>query len=99
MAMASGSMPEIMDMVDMFLDQECKIRRAYRDYQLLRVREKATKREIEIIYTKMSMLLHPDKHQSSNWAIQRFPDITQEASDEGNNVGQVLGDQEQVGRA
>lgn len=84
--MASGSMPDIMDMVDTWMEQECKIRRAYRDYQLLRVREKATRKEIEIIFKKMSMLLHPDKYHFTHWAVTRYPDITQEALAEGNNM-------------
>jgi len=91
-AMASGSMPDIMVMVDTWMEQECKIRKAYRDYQLLRVREKATRKEIEIIYKKMSMLLHPDKNQFANWAINRFPTITQEALVEGNNMCRAMWD-------
>ena len=91
-AMASGSMPDIMVMVDTWMEQECKIRKAYRDYQLLRVREKATRKEIEIIYKKMSMLLHPDKNQFANWAFSRFPDITPEALAEGSNMCRAMWD-------
>ena len=63
--MASGSMPDSNDLVDMWLEQECKIKRSFGDYPLLRVRETATSREIDIIYKRMSMLLHPDENHFS----------------------------------
>ena len=81
--MASSSLPDVEGMVDEYLEQQCKIRRSYRDYQLLRVRDKATKREIEVVYRKMSMLLHPDRRAFATWAVDKYPNISQSVLDEG----------------
>ena len=56
------------------------------------MRDQATRREIDIIYKKMSMLSHPDKHQFTTWAVQRFPTITHDALDEGNKVCRAMWD-------
>lgn len=81
--MASGGPPDLEGLVDEYLEQQCKIRRTYRDYQLLRVRDKASKREIELVYRKMTLLLHPDRRAFASWAIEKHPQILQSDLDEG----------------
>ena len=80
--MASLGIPRANALVELFLDQEVKIRRTWRDHQLLRVRENASKREIDIIYRKMFVHLRPDKHHFQDWVIKNSPDTPQETMEE-----------------
>ena len=81
--MASGGPPDLEGLVDEYLEQQCKIRRTYRDYQLPRVRDKASKREIELVDRKMTLLLHPDRRAFASWAIEKHPQILQSDIDQG----------------
>lgn len=53
------------------------IRSDYADYQLLKVRDNASKKEMEASVRKMAFFFHSDKMQFQTWALQRatsFPD-------------------------
>ena len=57
MAAASAASLDPEFLVDTFLWEKARLRRTYMDHQLLKAREKATKRELEIIYRKLSLIL------------------------------------------
>ena len=80
--MASSGIPDASALVELFLVQEVKIRRVWRGHQLLRVRENASKREIDIIYWRMVGHLRLDKHHFLDWVIKNYPDTPQETMEE-----------------
>jgi hypothetical protein len=58
-------------LVDTFLWEKARLRRTYMDRQLLKAREKATKRELDIIYRKLYLTLHPDNGVFHNWLLEK----------------------------
>ena len=79
MAAASAASLDPEFLVDTFLWEKARLRRTYMDHQLLKAREKATKRELEIIYRKLSLTLHPDKGVFHNWLLENYPDLDQDS--------------------
>jgi hypothetical protein len=73
-------------LVDTFLWEKASLRRTYMNHQLLKAREKATKRELEIIYRKLSLTLHPDKGVFHNWLMENYPDLDTDSYTNATNL-------------
>ena len=62
-------------LLDQYLQEQLGISRTFSNYKLLKVREKASRREIELLTKKMDMALHPDKFTFQNWLASNYPNI------------------------
>lgn len=71
MSMAA-SLPDATSLVDEYLETKVGVRRSMRGHQMLRVREHASKKEVEQIYKRLAPWLHPDKHQFQDWATTTY---------------------------
>ena len=81
-AMACSADPDPHSLVDMFLQEKLALNRTFKDYQLLKARQGATKRELDIINRRVAKVLHPDKHELQDWTIQHYPNIAQDCLDQ-----------------
>ena len=79
--MASSADPDPQALVDMFLQEKLSLSRTFKDYQLLKARQGASRRELDIINRRVAKVLHPDKHELQDWTIQRYPNIAQDCLD------------------
>jgi hypothetical protein len=86
MAAASAASLDPESLVDTFLWEKASLRRTYMNHQLLKAREKATKRELEIIYRKLSLTLHPDKGVFDNWLMENDPDLDTDSHTNATNL-------------
>lgn len=86
MAAASAASLDPESLVDTFLWEKASLRRTYMNHQLLKAREKATKRELEIIYRKLSLTLHPDKGVFHNWLMENYPDLDTDSYTNATNL-------------
>jgi len=86
MAAASAACLDPESLVDTFLWEKASLRRTYMNHQLLKAREKATKRELEIIYRKLSLTLHPDKGVFHNWLMENYPDLDTDSYTNATNL-------------
>ena len=62
-------------LLDEFLQEHLGISRTFSNYKLLRVRDKASHREIDLITKKMDMSLHPDKFTFQTWLSTKYSNI------------------------
>ena len=86
MVVASAACLDPESLVDTFLWEKASLRRTYMNHQLLKAREKATKRELEIIYRKLSLTLHPDKGVFHNLLMENYPDLDTDSYTNATNL-------------
>ena len=70
----------------MFLQEKLALNRTFKDYQLLKARQGASKRELDIINRRVAKVLHPDKRQLQDWTLQHYPNIAQDCLDQAIKV-------------
>lgn len=76
-------------LVDQYLFHVAQIQRTHKDYQLLRVRDKATTQELKHVHKCMAKHLHPDKGGLVKWAMSNYTDLDKATLDEAQVI---LGD-------
>jgi hypothetical protein len=79
--MASASSVQVVSveaLVDKYLEETLGIHAYYDSYSLLKTREGATKREIELATRAHSLYLHPDKARFQDWVYQNTVNIEQQ---------------------
>jgi hypothetical protein len=87
--MAASSCAAAMDpgtLVDQFLFWAAKIQRTYKDYELIRVRDKATSKELNHVLKIMAKHLHPDKGELARFAVHQYPDIDQDTLQDAQEI-------------
>ena len=64
-------------LLDQYSQEHLGISRTFSNYKLLKCREKATHREIDLLTKKMDLALHPDKFAFQNWVSDKYNNIDQ----------------------
>ena len=80
-AMAGSADPDPQSLVDQFLQEKLALNRTFKDWQLLKARQGATKRELDI-NRRVAKVLHSDKHELQDWTIQNYLNIAQDCLDQ-----------------
>ena len=69
--MAGSVDPDPQSLVDQFLQEKLALNRTFKDYQLLKARQGASKRELDIISKRVALVLHPDKKQFQDYVASK----------------------------
>ena len=84
--MAGSADPDPQSLVDQFLQEKLALNRTFKDYQLLKARQGASKGELDIISKRVALVLHPDRKQLQDWTMEHHPNITQDCLDQAIKV-------------